>query len=361
MEVIETPMRPSMDPENRVRPDSNEIDAPQLSVAICIGTYNQAQYLRGSVESAVKQTYPIQEIWVSDDASTDNTDSVMREIRERWPQVRYFRQPTNLGLPGNISWLLAQPKTDLVVRLDSDDCLEPDYAAVLSKLMQQYPEAGYAHCDVTDIDGDGNPRRVRRLARTAAYEPAEQALKGNASGYRAAANCILYRAKAIEQVDYYRPTISWRYCEDWDMIVRLAMAGWGNVYAPRRLSNYRVWDDGKGVRASRKMAEVRETAEIYKARLIPEYAKRGWSIAPLKKHMRGKAVGYAEAIDSPNFTAEDREEYKRLLMNLGDSPQLKLAIRMADMGFNPVVRFWARTRIGLKDQVKRGLRAMRAR
>ena len=42
--------------------------ATSPTVAVCIGTYNQAQYLRGSIESALAQTYPIQEIWVADDA-----------------------------------------------------------------------------------------------------------------------------------------------------------------------------------------------------------------------------------------------------------------------------------------------------
>jgi cellulose synthase/poly-beta-1,6-N-acetylglucosamine synthase-like glycosyltransferase len=60
-----------------------------LSVAICIGTYNQAQYLKSSVESALAQTHPIEEIWVSDDCSTDNTSEVMAEICRRHPKIQY--------------------------------------------------------------------------------------------------------------------------------------------------------------------------------------------------------------------------------------------------------------------------------
>lgn len=347
--------------EPKSTPEELPPETASLTAAICIGTYNQAQYLRGSIESALAQTYPIREIWVSDDASTDDTDAVMHRICEQYPQIQYYRQPINLGLPGNISWLLSQPQTDLIVRLDSDDRLEPDYVSVLAKLMQQHPQAGFAHCDVNEIDIEDHIRRVRQLMRTQEYESAEVALQRSASGYRAAANCILYRAKAIREVDYYRSTLSWRYCEDWDMILRLAIAGWGNVYAPKVLSNYRVWDDGKGVRASRKMAEVRETAYIYNDRLIPAYKKRGWSIAPLKKHMRIKAVGFTDALDSPRFSEEDRKEYKRLLLNLGASPRLSLAIYIAENGFNPLARFWSRTRIGLKDQVKRVLRPLKSR
>jgi glycosyltransferase involved in cell wall biosynthesis len=334
-------------------PQSGDTDSTILSVAICIGTYNQSQYLRGSIASALAQTYPAQEIWVSDDSSTDETDLVMQSVCGEHPRIRYHRQPANLGLSGNLSWLLSQPRTDLIVRLDSDDRLGPDYVAVLTNLMRKYPNAGYAHCDVNEIDGEDHPRKVRCLMRSNTFESAEQALKSNASGYRVAANCILYRASAIEQVGYYRPNLSWRFCEDWDMILRLILAGWGNVYAPQVLSNYRVWDDGKGVRASRKMAEVRETAFIYKNRLFPEYTKRGWSTAPLARHMRSKAVIYAEAIDSLNLGAENREAYKELLRDLGASRRLSFAIWMAEHGFNPAIRFWMKAKTWLKDHFKR--------
>jgi glycosyltransferase involved in cell wall biosynthesis len=331
----------------------------QPSVAVCIGTYNQSQYLKSSIASALAQTYPIAEIWVSDDASTDDTEAVMREICAEHPQVRYYRQPVNLGLPGNISWLLSQPSTELIVRLDSDDRMEPDYVAVLAALMARHPQAGYAHCDVHEIDIEGRVRRVRRLMRTVEYESPETALERSASGYRAAANCILYRADAIRAADYYRPTLKWRYCEDWNLIVRLAIAGWGNVYAPKVMSNYRVWDDGKGVRASRKMAEVRETAEVYKTLLIPEYERRGWSIAPLTRNMRSKAVGFADALDSPQFSEEDRRQYKVLLRELGASASLSLAILLAESGLNPAVRSWTRVRRRFRDGVKRVVRALR--
>jgi glycosyltransferase involved in cell wall biosynthesis len=338
---------------------SERVDLQPLTVAICIGTYNQSQYLKASIESAFAQTYPIEEFWVSDDASTDDTEAVMQEICRQYPQIRYYRQPKNLALPGNLSWLLAQPKTDLIVRLDSDDRLEPDYVAVLAGLMQQYPQAGFAHCDVAELDRENQRPRIRRLTRTTAFESGEEALRSNASGYRTAANCILYRAQALREANYYIPNLDWRTCEDWDMVLRMAAAGWGNVYAPRVLSNYRVWDDAQGVRAARKMSEVMTNIAIYKHTLIPEYHKRGWSIAPLQNNMRSKAIRFADAIDSPLFTEKDRVAYKALLYELGDSKSLSLAIALADMGLNPFVRWWSRMQLRAKDAVKVILRTFR--
>ncbi len=338
---------------------SGQGDITPLTVAVCIGTYNQAQYLRGSIESAIAQTYPIQEIWVADDASTDDTPAVMEEICKDYPQVRFYRQPKNLKLPGNLSWLMAQPSTEIIVRLDSDDRLQPNYVEVLVHLMQLHPQAGFAHCDVFELDEHDHRSKVRRIIRSKTYESPEDMLKSNASGYRAAANCIMYRTQALRDVNYYIPNLDWGPCEDWDMVLRMAAKGWGNVYAPQPLSNYRVWDDVQGARAKRKTAEVWTTTLVYEKTLIPEYEKRGWSIEPLKRNMRKKAVEFVDALDSPRFTEQDRVEYKRVLNELGKSTSLSIAISMAEMGLNPVMRAWKKTKRSVKEGVKSVIRAMR--
>jgi hypothetical protein len=143
------------------------------------------------------------------------------------------------------------------------------------------------------------------------------------------------------------------------MVLRMADLGWGNVYAPKVLSNYRVWDDAQGVRAKRKMSEVMTTIDIYNGTLIPAYKRRNWSIAPLQRNMRLKAIQFADAIDSPLFTEQDRVDYKALLKKLSDSKGLSLAIAVADMGLNPLVRLWARIRLRAKDAAKVILRTIR--
>ncbi len=247
------------------------------------------------------------------------------------------------------------------MRLDSDDRLEPAYVEVLAGLMQKHPQAGYAHCDVWETDGEGRRSRPRQLSRTVEYEDSETALKSNGNGFRTAANCILFRAVAIREADYYLAHPTWKASEDWDLALRMALNGWGNVYVAQKLTNYRQWDDPKGERAYRKIQEVSSNTEIFKTVLIPAYRQRGWSIAPLLRNMRRKAVGFADSLDSPNFSEKDREEYKTYLKDLGDSASLSLAIALAEMGVNPLLRKWKRTKRKTKDAVKRLLRSVRPR
>jgi len=340
-------------------PISEQVASAPLTVGICIGTYNQGQYLRGAIDSALKQTYPIQEIWIADDGSSDDTQAIAEEYSRKYPRVHYHRHPENVGPARNLSWVLAKPETDLVVRLDSDDRLEPEYVEVLAWLMNKYPQAGYAHCDVWETDGEGKRSRPRQLSRTIEYEDSEAAIKSNSNGFRTAANCILFRSAAIREGNYYLAHPTWKASEDWDLALRMALNGWGNVYAAQKLTNYRQWDDPRGERAYRKIQEVSSNTEIFKTVLIPAYQERGWSIAPLQRNMRRKAVGFADSLDSPNFSEKDREEYRAYLKELGNSAQLSLAIALAGMGVNPLLRKWKRLRLRMKDTVKRLLRSIR--
>ncbi len=335
------------------------MDHKPLTVAVCIGTYNQAQYLKQCIDSVFAQTYPIQEIWVSDDASKDETDRVMAEIAAQSPIVRYYKQPSNLGLSGNLSWVLSQPGTDLVVRLDSDDRLEPEYVNTLTALMTKYPSAGFAHSDVFEMNGSGERTRVRRLSRTTEFESADEALRRSASGYRVAANCLLFRTAALAQAQYYLPTPGWCAGEDWSLCIRIAANGWGNVYAPAPLTNYRQWEDALNTRSTRIIEEISNVRSIYQNDLMPEYAKRGWDTSILKRYMRSRAVGFAGALDSPVFSNADRTSYKERLRELGDSFSLSVAISLADAGFNPVLRTFRRAKVRLKDTVKDWLRIIK--
>jgi glycosyltransferase involved in cell wall biosynthesis len=347
-------------------PDTAERTAPassntqssstQLTVGISIGTYNQAQYLRSSVESALAQTHPISEIWVVDDTSTDNTPEVMAQLCKEYPKIQYHRHEKNMGPARNLSWALAKPQTDLVVRLDSDDRLEPRYVEVLAGLMEKHPQAGYAHCDVWELDENNVQSRHRQLTRSVTYETPEEALKSNDNGLRTAANCLLFRATALKQANYYLAHPTWTFSEDWDLAVRMAILGWGNVYAPETLSNYRQWDDPQGARASRKMMEVQTNLAIFEETLLPEYERRGWSTATLRRNMRRKAVNFADALDSPRFTDADRAAYKAVLNRLGKSAGLSFAFFLADIGLNPLLRSWVRGKRQVKDSVKKVLR-----
>jgi hypothetical protein len=331
-----------------------------LSVAVCIGVYNQAPYLRPCVESILAQSYPVREIWISDDASTDETPQVVEQLCRQYPQIRAHRQPVNRGIAENLSWVLAQPKTDLVGRIDSDDCYEPRYIEVLASLLAAHPRAGYAHCDIREVDAQGQLRRIRRLSRGVEFESGEQSLRRSASGYRVAANCLLFRASALGEAQYYLPSRSWKSAEDWFLSLRLAALGWGNVYAAQVLASYRVWDDAGQLRFRRKLDEVESLIRIYAETLEPAYEKRRWSTAGLKRNRCNAALNYVDVLDAPQFSDKERRLLETRLRALGDSWRLSLLIRLSNAGLGSWLRFFLRLKLQARDRIKGLLRRSRA-
>lgn len=331
------------------------------SVAVCIGTYNQAQYLEECIESVLAQSRPVEEIWVSDDASTDHTPQVMERLCKLHPTVKYYRQPVNLGISENLSWVLAQPSTEFIGRIDSDDRLEPNFVATLMDLLLAYPQAGFAHGEILEMDSRGVRTKVRRLHRPAVFESAEESLRNGARGYRVAANCIFYRAVALRQADYYHANATWKCAEDWDLCMRLAIQGWGNVYAATPVANYRVWNDSEQIRFKRGIYEIEGVTNVYTKTLEPEYIRRGWGTRELEKNRRKKALVYADALDSPLISKPEREVYKARLRELGGSMSLSVAMFLAAVGLNPLLRCMRRAKVRLKDLVKACLRLISSR
>ncbi|PSB45441.1 glycosyl transferase [Cyanosarcina cf. burmensis CCALA 770] len=328
-------------------------------VAICIPTCNQSQYLPESVSSAYQQTYPNIEVWVSDDASSDRTPEVVSQLRTQYPTLKAFRHSQNLGISGNPSWLLRQPKTQYIARLDSDDLIQPNYLEVLVSLLEKFPEAGYAHAAVQQIDENGKVARTRRLARTTGFQSAEEYLRSSVYGNRSTANILLFRRQALESAGFFIPGMN--YCDDWGLAVRIADAGWGNVYASKVLASYRIWSDVKKVRPKRSIDYLRGCIRVFEKDISPAFDRRSWDTKIIHQQRRQMAIHQAAVLDSPLFTDVERTTIVQLLKELGDCPALQLRLKLLQLGFGAYFNWQKQIEVGLKDRMKQWLSPWRDR
>jgi glycosyltransferase involved in cell wall biosynthesis len=95
-------------------------------VTIGMPTYNRANgYLREALESALAQSYPNLEIVVSDNGSTDNTESVVRSYAD--PRIRFFRQQPPVTPNDNFNFCLQRANGAYFLMLHDDDKIDPDF------------------------------------------------------------------------------------------------------------------------------------------------------------------------------------------------------------------------------------------
>lgn len=95
------------------------------SVTIAIPTYNRRAKLRRAVESALRQTHRDLEVVVSDDASTDGTDTELQALAGSDARLRVVRQLRNKGMVANLDAVLGLATGGHVMLLSDDDWLRP--------------------------------------------------------------------------------------------------------------------------------------------------------------------------------------------------------------------------------------------
>jgi glycosyltransferase involved in cell wall biosynthesis len=329
---------------------------PASTVAVCIPTYNQAHLLRRAVVSAANQTYNgAVEMWVADDASTDETPDVIAELVREFPDLHVLTQASTSGVSANSSAVLRQPRAEFLVRLDSDDELMPQYVERLVGLMQEEPQAGYAHTQVLEIDEHGNAIRTRRLARGTGFQDSETALRASLSGYRTVANILMFRRGVLEQLQFYegRPESG----EDYDLAIRMADAGYGNIYVAETLASVRTWTDAAGVRPRRKGLQLDGYRRIFDETFVPAWSRRGWDQKELTRQRNRLAARHCASCFAKRYSAAERDELVTMLRRLGDSRTVRVHIYVCRLGLAGPVGYAHQ----LPERAKRVAKAVLAR
>ncbi len=116
-----------------------------IKLSICIPTYNRAAFLGEALDSVIRQATDEVEIVVSDNASTDNTEALVREYQARFPRIRYHKNPENLGADRNFLKVVELGEGEYCWLLGSDDALAEGAIAALLPLL------GNADVYLTDV------------------------------------------------------------------------------------------------------------------------------------------------------------------------------------------------------------------
>jgi glycosyltransferase involved in cell wall biosynthesis len=102
--------------------------------------YNSARTLRASVDSLLGQTYRDFELIISDNASSDETWTIVQEYAQRDARVVGLRQPQNIGANGNYSAVFVAARGRYFKWASSNDWCEPDLLARCVVHLDAHPD-----------------------------------------------------------------------------------------------------------------------------------------------------------------------------------------------------------------------------
>ena len=83
--------------------------------------FNTGQYLKESIESLLQQTYREFELICVNDASTDDSGAILRELQQRDARIVLVEHEVNQGAAISRNTGLKAAKGEYIIFLDSDD------------------------------------------------------------------------------------------------------------------------------------------------------------------------------------------------------------------------------------------------
>ena len=104
------------------------------SVAVVILNWNGRKFLEDFLPSVCRSTYENLQLYVADNASTD--DSVAF-VREHFPAVKIIQNSTNNGFAGGYNEALQHVQADIYVLLNQDVEVVPDWIEPVVALMRR--------------------------------------------------------------------------------------------------------------------------------------------------------------------------------------------------------------------------------
>ena len=137
-----------------------------IPVSLCLTAFNRARLLPGTLDSILAQSFPDFELIISDDCSEDQTQEVCLEYVRRDSRVLYFRNETNLNMPGNLNAAIRRARGNYIANLHDGDVFHPDLICKWKEALDTYPSTGFVFNAYRAIDEKGRERIFRE-----AYPP----------------------------------------------------------------------------------------------------------------------------------------------------------------------------------------------
>jgi glycosyltransferase involved in cell wall biosynthesis len=142
-----------------------------LRVSIVMATCNGARYLRQQLDSFVDQTRMPDDLVVCDDASTDETMTILHAFAKDAPfEVRLLENAVRQGFVANFDRVLSHCTGDIVFLSDQDDVWLPEKLQAIIETMQRHPETMVVINDRIITDGNLVPSGRTTLGNIRALE-----------------------------------------------------------------------------------------------------------------------------------------------------------------------------------------------
>jgi glycosyltransferase involved in cell wall biosynthesis len=218
-------------------------------VSVIVPNYNHARFLPERLASIFNQSYQNIEVILLDDASDDNSGTILQSWAAEYPQVRHLYINENNTGRAICQWQrgVELASGDYIWIAESDDVAAPNFIETLLTLIAEKPNVGFAYCDSEVINEHGgslgtyvysSPLSSNENPWSHSFSMAGKEFAGCYMAYRNVipnVSAVLFSASVIKsQIQ----ASELKYCADWQLYNRI-LCHYDIIFCRQPLNQFR--------------------------------------------------------------------------------------------------------------------------
>ena len=215
------------------------------SIDVAVPCYQYGRYLRECVSSILTQDVDSLRVLIIDNASTDDSVEVARQLAAEDARVEVIAHATNQGATFSYNEGIDWARADYFTLIDADDMMVPGCLSRAVAILNEQPEISFVHGVEARLESDGSigPSGVHWEASPWTVSSGREFIERlcRTPVNNVGANTVVRRTSAQKRVGYYTPALP--YSDDLEMWLRLATVG--SVASTRTVQAIRRYHDSR--------------------------------------------------------------------------------------------------------------------
>ncbi len=205
------------------------------NVTVVTPSFNQARYLKQTIESVFSQDYPRLKYIIVDGGSMDGSPQIIQSYASK---LAWWVSEKDQGQTDAINKGFARARGDIFAWLNSDDTYEPGAVGAAVKFLHNHPEVGMVYANANYIDEDG-----RVIGKFPAAQTDYRRLR---QGYvHIPQQAMFFRAGLWRDLGPLDP--SFYFAMDYDLWTRIAARSEIRYLPDQTWANFRIHASGKTI------------------------------------------------------------------------------------------------------------------
>lgn len=212
-----------------------------MNISVVLPNYNHAHNISETLEALFSQSAPPNEVIIIDDASTDDSLSVIAKWQKKYSTISLLQNATNQGPIPSINHGIEAATSEYLAFCSADDIVLPGFFEKAKAYLDTHPEVGLCSgktCHFKDqTPYQFIPDRMPLGNAPQAFTPDQLPRIFKKTTFFIHSNCTLYRRKHVLELGGLNPKL--KSYGDWHMNCQIALK-YGVGYIPALFGAFRL-------------------------------------------------------------------------------------------------------------------------